>query len=292
MGPPEGAPIEMVANSTWQWWFGGAHFLVAAIVVVVAAKRPILERNWRELVFRMVILFGSALGAVVFEPAVDRAGKLWYAEHGAWPMVHLWGIHVPLWVAPVYLWFLGGFALYIIHRIRKGARPRDFLLIFVAIMAADLALEIPIIKLAGLYTYYGAQPYFSSDYFPLPLWFIMTNRLFDLLPVFGIAATMYFRRWWLTATLPVVIWMMIYGTYAIVTWPTVAALHNGAGPLMSYVAGTGTILMAIGCTFAGAHAAPKLQGVLSEEAIRTMPLVRDRDRAAGSDAAVRLEPAL
>jgi hypothetical protein len=262
--PPIDAPVSMVVDPMWQWIFGVLHFGVAALVVYFAARGPLGQRNWRELAFRMTILFSGALGAVVFEGAVDRAGKLWYAEHGAWPLMTLWGVHVPLWVAPVYLWFIGGGSLWIIQRIRAGSRPRDYLVIFGGIAVADLLLEVPIIKIAKLYTYYGDnQPFFSQQWFPLPLWFITTNRLFDLVPAMLIVLLMSFRSKWVIAAIPVVMFGSMYVSYAFVVWPTVAALHSGASPLQAHLAATYTIVVGLAATYAGAQIAPKMQHLMA-----------------------------
>ncbi len=169
MDRPGGAPVSMVADPVWQWIFGSLHFGLAVLTIYLAARGPVKERNWAELRFRMLVLFGGALGAVFFEGSIDRAGQLWYAEIGAWKLVTLYGVHVPLWVSPVYLWFLGGGCLFIVQPIRKGAQPRDSIKIFDYIAIADLLLEIPLIKLAGLYAYWGdTQPFFDKTWFPLP----------------------------------------------------------------------------------------------------------------------------
>lgn len=264
MPPPSNAPVQMVVDPTWQWVFGVLHFSVAAAVVFFAARGPVRQRDWRELAFRMTILFSGALGAVVFEGAVDRAINLWYAEHGAWPLMQLWGVHVPLWVAPVYLWFIGGGSLWIIQRIRAGSRPRDYLIIFASIAVADLLLEVPIIKIAKLYTYYGDnQPFFSQQWFPLPLWLIVTNRLFDLVPALLVVLLMSFRSKWVIAAIPVVMFGSMYVSYAFVVWPTIAALHSGASLLQSHLAATYTILVGLAATFAGAHLAPRMQNLMA-----------------------------
>lgn len=263
MAPPIDAPTSMVVDPLWQWIFGILHFGVAALVVFYAARGPIRQRNWREFAFRMTILFSGGLGAVVFEGAIDRAGKLWYAERGAWPLVELWGVHVPLWVAPVYLWFIGGGALWIIQRIRAGSRPRDYLMIFGGITLADLLLEIPIIKIAKLYTYYGEnQPFFSPEWFPLPLWYITTNRVFDLVPAMLIMVLMSFTAKWVIAAIPVVMFGSMYTSYAFVTWPTIAALHSGASSFHAHLAATYTIVAGLAVTFAGAHLAPRMKNMM------------------------------
>jgi hypothetical protein len=206
----------------------------------------------------------DALEQATKRPAVTcLAAALWYAEHGAWHMVTLYGVSPPLWVAPVYLWFLGGGALYIIHRTRTGAQPRDFIVIFALIALADLALEIPIIKIAGLYTYWGdTQPYYSQDFFPLPLWFIVTNRWFDLAPALILMSLMATRIRHIEWAIPFVMVAGCYITYASVTWPVVLALQNGASEGVTWAAGTLTILLGLGATFLGAHAAPRFRHAL------------------------------
>lgn len=264
MPPPVGAPIDMVVDPTWQWIFGGLHFAVAAWVVYYSARTPVRQKDWRELAFRMTVLFSGALGAVIFEPAVDRAGNLWYAEIGAWPLSNMWGIHVPLWVAPVYLWFIGGGSLVIVDRIRKGVRSRDYLLIFAGIAVADLLLEVPIIKIAKLYTYWGDnQPFYSQDWFPLPLWFIFTNRVFDLAPALLLVVLMSFKSKWVIAGIPMLMFGSMYVSYGVVSWPVVAALHNGASPLVAHLAATYTIVVATLITIAGARLAPRMKDLMA-----------------------------
>jgi hypothetical protein len=81
----------MVVNPLWQWIFGVLHFGLAGLTIYLALRNPMRHRDWWEVLFRTVILCSGALGAVVFEGAVDRAGKLWYAEYGAWLLVQFWG---------------------------------------------------------------------------------------------------------------------------------------------------------------------------------------------------------
>lgn len=80
MHPPASAPVDMVAAPTWQWVFGSLHFGLAALTIYLAARGPVRDRNGAELRFRMLVLFGGALGSVFFEGAIDRGGQLWYAR--------------------------------------------------------------------------------------------------------------------------------------------------------------------------------------------------------------------
>jgi hypothetical protein len=217
----------MVVNSAWQLGFGGAHFAIAALVIFVAARAPVRRRDWPELRFRMLVLIGGALGAVFFEGAVDRAGELWYAVPGQWRMIDLFGTHVPLWVMPVYLWFAGGFALLIILQIRNGAPPSTYLKIGGALVLADLMLEVPIIRIAKLYVYYGHnQPLFQHSWFPLPAWYITTNVFFVMLPALLVLTVMSTERRHIEWTIPFVMLAACYMSYGSVAWPVIAALQN------------------------------------------------------------------
>jgi hypothetical protein len=118
MVAPLHAPTALTVDAGWQWGFGIFHCAVALLVIWLFNRGPARERDWVEVRFRMLVLIGGGLGAVLFEGAVDRAGNLWYAVPGQWQMITLFGIHVPLWVAPVYLWFAGGFALFTILKVR------------------------------------------------------------------------------------------------------------------------------------------------------------------------------
>lgn len=260
MNPPANAPIDMVADPTWQWIFGTIHFGLAILTIYLAARGPVRDRNWAELRFRMLVLLGGTLGSVFFEGAIDRGGQLWYAEIGAWDWAHLYGVSVPLWVAPVYLWFLGGGCLYIVHRIRAGARPRDFIKIFAYIAVADILLEVPIIKIAGLYAYWGdTQPFFHEDWFPLPLWYLTTNRWFDLLPALIVMLVMSTRVRHIEWSIPAVMVASCYVTYGSVTWPVVNALQNGWSESVTWWCGAATIVMGVAATYVGAHLAPRLR---------------------------------
>jgi len=282
MTPPAGAPTDMLVNPTWQWVFGSLHFGLAALTIYLAARGPLRSRNWAELRFRMLVLVGGALGSLFFEGAIDRGGQLWYADRGAWHLTTLYGVSVPLWVMPVYLWFLGGGALFIVQRIRAGARPKDFILIFLGIAVADFALEIPLIKVAGLYRYWGdTQPFFHSDWCPLPLWFVSTNRWFDLLPAMIVLLLMSTRIRHIEWSIPLVMVASCYITYGSVTWPVIASLQNRWSEGVTWCAGGLTIVLGLGATYLGAHLAPRLrhcmdwygteQGVSLRTAVQASP---------------------
>lgn len=260
MSPPSHAPVGLTVDSAWQWGFGIFHFTVALLVIWLFGRGPFARRDWAELRFRMLVLVGGGLGAVFFEGAVDRAGNLWYAVPGQWQMITLFGIHVPLWVAPVYLWFAGGFALFTVLKVRDGAGPRTFMRIAGVLVIADIGFEIPIVRFAKLYVYYGhTQPLFNAKWFPLPAWYITTNMFFVLLPALLVLAVMASGKRHVEWTIPFVMVAACYMCYGSVTWPVVAALQNGLGRFDTILAAFAT--MALGCfaTYVSCHVAPKLR---------------------------------
>ncbi|MEA2675478.1 MAG: hypothetical protein QOI92_2670 [Chloroflexota bacterium] len=276
MRPPAHAPVHLTVSSGWQWGFGIFHFAVAILVIYLFTRGPARERNWAEVRFRMLVLIGGGLGAVFFEGAVDRAGNLWYALPGQWKMIALFGIHVPLWVAPVYLWFTGGFALFTILQIRKGAGVATFAKIAGVLVLADIGFEIPIVRFAKLYVYYGhTQPLFNASWFPLPAWYITTNMFFVLLPALMVMAVMASGQRHIEWTIPFVMIAACYMCYGSVTWPVVAALQEGLSKTDTTLAAL--LTMALGCiaTYVSCRVAPKLRHAMDwygTSAITTDPV--------------------
>jgi hypothetical protein len=260
MSAPAHAPVHLTVSSGWQWGFGIFHFAVALLVIVLAARGPVRQRNWAELRFRMLVLIGAALGAVFFEGAVDRAGNLWYALPGQWRMISFFGIHVPLWVAPVYLWFAGGFALWAIHAVRSGAGVRTFYKIAGTLMIADILFEVPIVRFAKLYVYYGhTQPLFNAKWFPLPGWYITTNMFFVLLPALLVLAVMSSRIRHIEWTIPFVMIAACYMCYGSVAWPVVAAMQGGLSKTGITLAAFLTIALGLTAVYISVHVAPRLR---------------------------------
>jgi len=74
---------------------------------------------------------------------------------------------------------------------------------------------------------------------------------------------MSFQTKWVIALIPSVMFGSMYVSYAFVTWPTVAALHSGASPLVAGLAATYTIVLGVAATFAGAQLAPRMRKIMS-----------------------------
>jgi hypothetical protein len=127
------------------------------------------------------------------------------------------------------------------------------------LVLADIGFEIPIVRFAKLYVYYGhTQPLFNAKWFPLPDWYITTNMFFVLLPALLVLAVMASGRRGVEWTIPFVMVAACYMCYGSVTWPVVAAMQNGLGTLDTTLAAL--VTMALGCfaTYIACQLAPKL----------------------------------
>jgi hypothetical protein len=263
MSAPAHAPTSLAVDTAWQTGFGVFHFVVAVLVTSIALRRPVQRRDWAEVRFRSLVLIGGGLGAVFFEGAVDRAGNIWYAVPHQWSMIVLFGIHVPLWVAPVYLWFAGGFALWTILAVRSGAGVTTFYKIAATLMVADICFEIPLVRLAKLYMYYGqTQPLFNARWFPLPAWYITTNMFFVLLPALLVLAVMASGRRHIEWSIPFVMIAACYTCYGSVSWPVVAALQNGLSKGWTTLAALLSMGLGLLAVYVSAHVAPNLRHVM------------------------------
>jgi hypothetical protein len=238
--PAPGAPVHMVMSSGAQWLFTVMHFAIAIAVTVW------LWRRWEREEARLatLILIGGGL-SVLAEPFFDRLGLIWHAEVGQWTLVTMFGHSVPLWMLPVYYWFVGGQTLYVLSRLRRGATARDMWRLYAFFCAMDAVLELPILYAGGVYTYFGHQPFFNAGWFPLPGWYILLN---GVLPMAAAAAVLLLgslddRRY--TYAIPIAIPMAIFAVYASFAWPVWAALNAKVSTFVTYLAGTATIALAL-----------------------------------------------
>ena len=84
---------------------------------------------------------------------------------------------------------------------------------------ADALLELPILYVGGVYTYFGNQPFWSAKYFPLPGWILVVN---GALPIAAAATVLLLgsfndRRY--RFAIPVAIPLSAFAAYAGFAWP-------------------------------------------------------------------------
>jgi hypothetical protein len=247
--PPSDAPIDLAVDPGWQLVLGGAQIVLATVVVYLAMRRPVRERNWRELRFRVLVLLGGALSSITFEPAVDRVTKIWWATQGGpWPLAEVAGLSIPLWVLGVYLWWFGGGTLYMVLQIREGAPPRFYLKFLGAVTIAQVLLEVPILRFAHAYVYYGNQPLGDGHFWPLPVWNMTSPWLLMIPPAIVIVGLLSLPERGQSYLIPAVVPACYLGAYGFAIAPTVWALHSDVSNLERHLAGVVTVLLGVGLT--------------------------------------------
>lgn len=252
------APVDTVVNTTHQWIFMMVFSIALLVAMVSTLRDPIRRSDWTEVGFRALIFVGSGLMAIVVEPAIDRMGGLWYSgQGGVWSIVQLFGITIPVWVVPCYMSSIGWLIIAATDRLRRGATAMHVWQITGFIFVANLLVEMPILWLTRLYTYYGSnQPLFSHSWFPVPGWYYTTNVVFVLVPAFLLAMIARMnepRLRWLT---PVVVLSGGYAGYALVAWPTIAALNSGVGGVMGNLIGLATMVLGFVAIYLAGRWAP------------------------------------
>lgn len=256
-----GAPTDMVMSATAQTVFTVLH---VAIAIGVTAWL------WRgaDRVGDVLVLLGGGL-SVLAEPLLDRLGHIWHAEIGQWTAVEMFGHSVPVWMVPVYSWFVGGQTLYVLRRVRAGATARDLWRLYAVFCVMDALLELPILYAGGVYRYFGSQPFFDGSWFPLPGWYIVLNGVLPLAAAGGVLLAGRRR-----ALIPVLMPMSLFAVYAAMAWPTWAALDAGSSTLVADLAGVATIglaLVVVGvlCESAlvGQRAARDLRGLVDRQPV-------------------------
>ncbi|WP_028934936.1 hypothetical protein [Pseudonocardia spinosispora] len=235
-----GAPVGMVMNPTAQWIFTVLHFAVAIAVTVW------LWRRWDrgETRIALLILLGGGF-TIVAEPFFDRMGYIWHATVNQWTFVSMFGHSVPLWMFPVYYWFIGGQTLYVLNRLRAGATVRDMWRLYAVFCVMDTVLELPILYVGGVYTYFGNQPFWDAQWFPLPGWYIFANGElpFTAAAVVLLLSSLGDRRY--AYSIPIAIPLVTFAVYAAIAWPIWAALNDEGSTLVTHLAGAATILLAL-----------------------------------------------
>jgi hypothetical protein len=252
--PASDAPVNMVMSSAAQWLFTIVHFAIAIGVTVWVL------RHWKGAQARLalLVLIGGGL-SVLAEPFFDRLGMIWHASVGQWTLLVVYGHHTPLWMLPVYYWFIGGQTLLVVQRLRAGAGVRDLWKLYGLFCVMDFLLELPILYIGGVYTYFGNQPFWSSTWFPLPGWYVMLNGLLPLAAAGAVMLLLSLKRRGHLWSIPIAIPMAIFAVYSATAWPVWAALNSNVSRAVSYLCGALTVAL-------GAFTAHLLITVLTREA--------------------------
>jgi hypothetical protein len=208
---------------------------ICAIALVVAIR---LASKYRSFVPIGLLIGAGTL--VCYEPIADVMGKCWFPAIDQMVAVTAFGRSTPLFLLTSYFWYVGGLAVYIMHRLRRGDSTRILWAAYVLIGLADFLLEFAP-NHQGMQTYYGHQPLVV---FGMPMWWTFVN---PLMPIFsGVIAYLGLKlfsgaRGILSITIPPISAGVGVGS----AWPTWVALNSDITQGQADLAALATLLL--GC---------------------------------------------
>ncbi|HWY26072.1 MAG TPA: hypothetical protein VNX47_14195 [Nevskia sp.] len=222
---PMTAPVEMVMPQAAQLWMNILNWGLVAVVLVVVLN------HWRKRgsAIGIWLVLGGAL-TTLNEPIVDVLGKCWFPAIGSQVLLKAWGVSIPIYMVPVYAWYVGGQAFLAYHLYEKGLSRRGLFGLYAVFAVVNMFLEIPGLNLpAPMYSYYGNQPLLL---FRFPLWWIFCNALMPMM-IGGVAfvagpVLQGARR----ALLVPLAWMTAGATNALVSAPMWLALNVESSNLL------------------------------------------------------------
>jgi hypothetical protein len=233
-------PVDMIMPQAPQ-----AIFIVANSIVCVVAL--VFAERWRRksgsAVGYGLLLAGAA--TVINEPAVDILGLCWFAARGSIPLFKAWGVTIPLFMLPVYCWYVGGQAMIALAAIRRGSTTAQIFRLYGLFAVVNVALELPGLNM-GIYAYYGNQPF---EFLGFPFWWPICNALMPIV----MACIVYFllphlEGWRLL--LVILVGPMAAGiTNGAIAVPVWVALNSGAPPWAAHLASLVSLVLGLTVAF-------------------------------------------
>jgi hypothetical protein len=165
-------PVDMVMPQTAQAVFTLFIFAPLGAMVVYAVRLLVRKRD----PLMLICLAGGAL-SMFYEPIVDVLGLVWFPRPNQWIAFQVFGRPIPLFIAFVYSWFIGGQGYLAYRRFAKGIDMRGVVRLWAAFAVCDLFIESPGV-IANTYHYYGHQPF---NPWGLPFWWLWVNAVMPLL---------------------------------------------------------------------------------------------------------------
>ena len=143
--------------------------VVALVAVAALAAAAVLGRRHGTPLYPLVLLGGAV--ASFNEPIADLLGGCIHPQKGGWQVFSTFDRPIPVWVVLAYGLYLGATPL-IVVALTRGPNPRRRFQAAVGIIfASNLLIELPVLA-AGVYAYYGEQPFEVGG---LPLYWLFIN---------------------------------------------------------------------------------------------------------------------
>jgi hypothetical protein len=210
--------------------------ILGVLAVLVVAAALFESRRTRSPLYPAVLLGG--LLAAFNEPIVDILGGCLHHQLGQWTVFTTFDRPMPVWLCLAYLLYFGGAPL-VIRRLLDGASPKAaFQRAIGGLLVANLVLELPILR-AGLYDYYGEQPFKILGF--APHWLVI-NALgvsFTVVALYRWPA-LSGRGWPAALVIPAAGQLAAVGAAAL---PAFSAYNSDASVTWKWVASAATIAL-------------------------------------------------
>jgi hypothetical protein len=195
-------------------------FLLAAIIVAVLVHAITLKLKGDP---RLLILLGCGATGTLLEGFACHLINCYHSPVGMYEIYKAFGIHVPLWMAELYVLFFGALPYYFFERLRKVPTSRYYWWFFFIVAASEGMGEMLDIHL-GMFTYRGTQPLPILG-FPIYLGFINATQTI----VFAWIAVLWFEnvRGPLSYLLILLAPALLTATFSGLTFPTVGFIYGG-----------------------------------------------------------------
>ena len=203
-----------------------ATIITSAIVVAGVIWTLLLCR--REGIWWPLLVLISGCATFLCEPLFDHLYGLWFFSDGQWNAVTTYGIHVPIWLPIVYIFYYGVWTVWLVFRFQRGASLATVAILFIASGVLAGFFETLYIQVFGLYEYQDSQPLAIADY---PVWVAFVNGI----PPF-LAAIVYLRlvpvlRGWENLALLFVVPICFAAEFG-TGWLYLAVRHGSEDPSM------------------------------------------------------------
>jgi hypothetical protein len=229
--PPSGLEMSAV----------GQTIFTIAVTIPWVVLFIVALRIWRRDHTPVPLLFmvGGAL-CIFFEPIVDVLGMCWFPRLNQWVGLEVFGRPIPLFMWPVYSWFVGGQAFLFWRAFQRGMTRQSLWRWWLLLMAVNVALESPGI-LMNVYTYYGPQPF---NLWGLPLWWLAANATMPIVAAY-VVHKLYPDLTGAKVLLIILLVPMADGaTNGAISWPVFTALNTQLGFWATYPAAIATFGLA------------------------------------------------
>ena len=214
-------PPDYQAGSTGKWlftiWAGGFAFLMLPYCIYRLRKHG-----------DSVALFAWLGGWIVWlgEPMLDTMGHLWWPTNLPGPALEAWDLSVPFLIPPCYVFFVSMTGYFAYRMFLRGVTVKRVFLVWLAVAATDLALELPGTA-ADVYRYYGDQPFAIFD-FPMHWgWMNGTTMVSVGFVLWLMAPRLQGRNRALLLLAPV---LGFLGAYGIASWPMFLSINIDVSP--------------------------------------------------------------